>query len=107
MFALLAARLRPGGELVIHTPNGKALGLGTDRDLGFQLLLLVRRLVRRPPWVRDAAQLYYEQVHINVKSARELAAALRPHGFTTEVRYDEARFPARYRSGNMLVARRP
>ncbi len=106
LFSLLATRLRAGGELVIHTPNGLALGLGTDRDVGSRLLLLIRRLLRRPAWVRDAAQLYYEQVHINVKSARQLAGALRPHGFVTNVRYDERPFLARYRSENMLVVAR-
>lgn len=96
--------LRPDGEIVIHTPNGLCLANRTDTTIASRLLMLYKRLLGWRGYERDVDQLYYEQVHINVKSARQLAALLGEFGFRCDVRYDEPRrLLSGQRSGNMTV----
>jgi len=98
--------LRHGGEVVIHTPNGLALCNDTDSDR-FQRAYK-RYLQVFEGWRghgRTVDQIYYDQVHINIKSFRQLRALLRRSGYRARVFYDEpSRFPFLSRfSTNMLV----
>ncbi len=110
LLAATRALLAPGGELLLHTPNGLALCCGTDRTAAsrlFEAWLGATQGYRG--FERSMEQLYYEQTHINVKSWRQWRGFLRGHGFAARVRYDEP--PAGLRdlvlravsSSNMLV----
>jgi 2-polyprenyl-3-methyl-5-hydroxy-6-metoxy-1,4-benzoquinol methylase len=98
--------LGPNGEVVIHTPNGFALCNGTDADW---LVRLYRAWLRvRARWhgfERTVEQLYYDQLHINIKSYRELRRLLHVCGFRSRVVYDDTHLPRwkRRMSSNMLV----
>ena len=54
----------------------------------------------------ELEEIYYDQVHINIKSFRELRSLLRECGYTSHVRYDEPARPFRRLSSNMLVVAR-
>jgi 2-polyprenyl-3-methyl-5-hydroxy-6-metoxy-1,4-benzoquinol methylase len=98
--------LEPRGELVIHTPNGFGLCNGTDADLVVKLYRLYLRLrARWQGFERTVDQIYYDQVHINIKSFRQLRRLLRDCGFESQVRYDDVHLPRLLRrmSSNMLV----
>lgn len=96
--------LAPDGELVIYTPNGLSLCCQTDHNWISDLY----RLVHGDDFVKSEYQLYYDQVHINVKSYRQLKKLLNSHGFTTAVQYEpEHRFPLwKQLSSKMLVIAR-
>jgi 2-polyprenyl-3-methyl-5-hydroxy-6-metoxy-1,4-benzoquinol methylase len=99
--------LEDGGELIIHTPNGFALCNGTDADWlvrSYRFYLRIR--ARWRGFERTVEQLYYDQVHINIKSYRQLRSLLRDCGFESRVIYDDAHLPRwkRRLSSNMLVA---
>jgi 2-polyprenyl-3-methyl-5-hydroxy-6-metoxy-1,4-benzoquinol methylase len=101
--------MNDGAELVIHTPNGFALCNGTDADLLVRLYLLYIKVRRRwRGFERGVDQMYYDQVHINIKSYRELAALLRDCSFSSRVLYDDTHLPRwKHRlSTNMLVVAR-
>jgi 2-polyprenyl-3-methyl-5-hydroxy-6-metoxy-1,4-benzoquinol methylase len=110
LFGSLRGALRGSGEILIHTPNGLALCNETDRSPAQILLKAYLRAFRGwRGFERDPEQIYYDQVHINIKSFRQLQAFLRSVGFRSEVRYDEpGRVPGLgWRSSNMLVIARP
>lgn len=98
--------LRPGGEVVIHTPNGIALCNDTDSDW-FQRAYkwYLRAFEGWRGLARTVDQIYYDQVHINIKSFRQLRNLLNQSGYGAKVYYDEpSRFPFLSRlSTNMLV----
>lgn len=101
--------LRPEGEILIHTPNGLALCNKTDRTV---LTVLYERYLRMSAgWrglERTPDQIYYDQVHINIKSFRQLRDTLAAEGFSARVLYDEPhRVPAlSVLSSNMFVVGR-
>ena len=106
LFGRLRKLLRPGGEVVIHTPNGLALCNDTDSNRFQQAYKLYLRAFEG--WrglERSVDQIYYDQVHINIKSFRQLGEILRRSGFRAKVFYDEpSRVPFLSRlSSNMLV----
>lgn len=77
------------GELLLHTPNGLSLPAESDWSLRLQLWKLALWLASGYcGFEKSASQLYYEQMHINVKSYRQLRRLLRVHGFRTSVQYD-------------------
>jgi 2-polyprenyl-3-methyl-5-hydroxy-6-metoxy-1,4-benzoquinol methylase len=104
----LEAQVRPGSQLVIHTPNG--LSLSHESDTGLLPLLYKAYLIVARGWrgvARPVDELYYEQTHINLKSFRQLRDFLRPFGYRCHVRYDSPTLkgiPGTERlSPNMLV----
>jgi len=101
----IAALSRSSTQLVIHTPNGLGLGNGTSHNW---FTLLYRGYARlRSGFVgleRGVEQLYYDQLHINIKSFPELRRALSRWGFRATVSYDtNARYPKSMLTDNMLV----
>lgn len=98
--------LVPKGELVIHTPNGLALCNDTDThwiQRAYKAYLKFRR-----GWEgleRSAEQIYYDQLHINIKSFPQLRNFLNKQGFHARVLYDETKTRSLQNalSSNMLV----
>jgi len=106
LLAKIRPVLVPGGELIVHTPNGFALCNGTDADWlvrGHRFYLWARAHWRG--FERSVEQMYYDQLHINLKSYRQLRSLLRDCGFVSRVIYDDAHLPRwkRRLSSNMLV----
>jgi 2-polyprenyl-3-methyl-5-hydroxy-6-metoxy-1,4-benzoquinol methylase len=106
MFKKINHILESDGEVVIHTPNGLALCNDTDSDFLqklYKIYLGVFGTFRGCE--RTVEQIYYDQVHINIKSYRQLATFLSDCGFKPEVIYDgKGRLPFLNKlSSNMLV----
>jgi predicted SAM-dependent methyltransferase len=94
--------LVPKGELVIHTPNGLAL------TIRIRIGTYKAYLKFWGGWEgleRSAEQIYYEQLHINVKSFTQIRNFLNKQGFHARVLYDEAKIRCLQSalSSNMLV----
>lgn len=101
--------LRPAGEIIIHTPNGLAL----CNDTGHSFLQYLYKYYLRisqgfKGFERTASQIYYDQVHINIKTYKQLKRLLLQHSFMSKVFYDEYQQPAlkSVQSSNMLVVAR-
>ena len=106
LFKNLKKVLAPMGKIVIHTPNGLALCNDTDSNLPQKCLKIVLRFFWGWSGIdRTVEQIYYDQVHINIKSYRQLKAFLRGQDYQSKVLYDEkSRFPFLSQlSSNMLV----
>lgn len=109
IFVRLADGCRPGAEVVVHTPNALALCNGYENSPIRQCYVWYMKYIKGwPGFSKSATQLYYEQMHINVKSYKSLAVFLRKHGFECYVQYDS---PQRFSilnwlSPNMLVIAR-
>jgi 2-polyprenyl-3-methyl-5-hydroxy-6-metoxy-1,4-benzoquinol methylase len=89
LFINLKNIISKNGEIIIHTPNGLALCNDTDRTLFSILYKTYYQLFRN--WEgqeRTAEQIYYDQVHINIKSYPQIKRFLKDLGFTTQVQYD-------------------
>lgn len=83
--------LKPNGEVIIHTPNGKAVGWDMPEKTlrGMMLWFLVKHVLRRlyTPSLKEA---YYYQAHINVMSCKTIARLGREAGFSRiSCQYDE------------------
>lgn len=98
--------LEDGGVIIIHTPNGIALCNDTDHNLIQILYKIWLKLFKN--WVgfeRTVEQMYYDQVHINIKSFKQLKKILKTTGFRSKVKYD-SKFKFKFLSSlspNMLV----
>ena len=106
LFDKLAILLKPSGEIIIHTPNGLALCNQTDSSFFTKFYTLYLKLFR--DWKgleRTIDQIYYDQVHINIKSYSQLSSFLSRKGIRTSVHYDlRNSIPfIRTLSSNMLV----
>jgi len=106
LFEVLYKLLAPNGEIVIHTPNGLAICNDVDSDIFQRMYKLYLRIVKE--WrghERTIDQIYYDQVHINIKSYKQLAAFLGKYRLRSKVLYDErSKFPfLDHLSANMLV----
>ena len=85
----LRIRLAEWGELIIHTPNG--LALCNDTEISSIQLLYKMYIKYTKGWKgfeRTVDQLYYDQVHINIKGYRSLSRLLRRCGYESKVYYD-------------------
>jgi len=82
--------LRPGGEIIIHTPNGLCLCNETAHSFLQYLYKSYLRFVHKfNGFERTINQLYYDQIHINIKSYQQLMNFLIPFGLKSKVFYDE------------------
>lgn len=81
--------LNTGGEIVMHTPNGLNECCQTDRTVLSALYFYLFNKMTGYKLEKNSRQLYYEQVHINVKSYRQWKCFFRDCGYTLDVRYDK------------------
>jgi len=109
LFIELKELLNRDGEILLHTPNGLALCNDTDRSF-VQIVykLYLKYFCGWAGFNRTAEQLYYDQVHINIKSFPQLRKFLSVLGFSAKGYYDECNLRpwARWMSSNMLVVAR-
>ena len=106
LFDKLSSLLKPSGEIIIHTPNGLALCNQTDFNFFTRLHKLYLKIFRNWKGLeRTLEQIYYDQVHINIKSYPQLCSFLSRKGFSSTVYYDlRNSIPfIRTLSSNMLV----
>ncbi len=90
IFIKIKQLLQPGGEIIIHTPNGLALCNDTDHSFLQYLYKYYLRIGRGfNGFERAANQIYYDQMHINIKSYRQLSQFLLRYGFKSRIIYDE------------------
>lgn len=82
---LLSAR----GEIVMHTPNGRNLYCQTDKTLLSRSYFYWYRRITKETYYKSSAQIYCEQVHINVKSYRKWRELFKSNGFSLSVEYDK------------------
>jgi len=109
LFGRIGELLKPGGEIIIHTPNGLALCNETDWSvLQFIYKLCLRLLKKFKHSERTIRQMYYDQVHINIKSYRQLGKFLSQIGFRHWVIYDAYKNSVlrSVLSSNMLIVAR-
>jgi len=91
LFNNLKKLLKKNGEILIHTPNGLALCNGTDQTFLSAFYKTYYRLFKN--WKgqeRTAEQVYYDQVHINIKSYSQIKRFLKNLGFAGKVQYDNS-----------------
>ena len=89
LFDKLSRLLEPSGEIIIHTPNGLALCHQTDFNFLSRLNTIYLKIFRN--WKgkkRTIEQIYYDQVHINIKSYSQLNSFLLRKGFSSKIYYD-------------------
>ncbi len=109
MFNKINNILKRDSEVVIHTPNGLSLCNDTDSNLLKKFYKIYLRIFKKfGGFERTVEQLYYDQVHINIKSYRQLRRFLKALGYKTKVIYDEkSNLPFLNKlSSNMLVIAR-
>jgi len=90
LFNNLKSLLSNNGEVVIHTPNGLALCNDTDQTLSSIFYKAYYKIFKN--WKgqeRTAEQIYYDQVHINIKSYPKMKRFLKNLGFVSRVQYDK------------------
>lgn len=106
LFREIKILLKPEGEILIHTPNGLALCNETDSNWlskSYKSYLIIFK-----GWKgleRTAEQIFYDQVHINIKSYRQIKSFLQECRIRSTVHYDDndlnSFFPSL--SSNMMV----
>ena len=106
LFVQIVKHLTPGGEILIHTPNG--LALCNETDSNWLTRLYKSYITSFKGWKgheRSPEQIYYDQVHINIKSYRELKDFLKQFKIRSTVHYDEQNLNPLFRSlsSNMIV----
>lgn len=90
LFDKIKTLLNPYGEIIIHTPNGLALCNETDHSfLQTVYKYYLRTFGHFGGFERTIYQMFYEQVHINIKSYKQLREVLARAGFRCKVLYDE------------------
>jgi len=74
--------LSKNGELLIHTPNGRASRYSAEYRILYLICSYFNKLVRRPERsLDDLKSAYYMQMHINVMGPTQLKKLLRRNGF--------------------------
>lgn len=90
MFAHVKELLNPCGELIIHTPNGLALCNMTDNSFLQAVYKYYLRAAKTfAGFERTINQIFYDQLHINIKSFKQFRKFLSKFGFRSKVIYDE------------------
>lgn len=80
--------LNDHGEIIMHTPNGLNQYSKTDKTIWEELFFYAYFRISHQKYEKSVEQLYYEQVHINVKSYRKWKAFFKKQGYTLAVKYD-------------------
>jgi len=109
LFNNISELLNPSGEIIIHAPNGLALCNETDWSVLQLIYKTYLRLSKRFDCCeRTIRQIFYDQVHINIKSYRQLRKFLSRIGFRSKVVYDDykASIFRSVLSTNMLIIAR-
>jgi 2-polyprenyl-3-methyl-5-hydroxy-6-metoxy-1,4-benzoquinol methylase len=109
LFNKIIELLNPCGEIIIHTPNGLSLCNETDWSvLQFIYKTYLRLSKRFDCYERTIRQIFYDQVHINIKSYQQWRKFLSQIGFRSEVVYDNynASIFRSVLSTNMLIIAR-
>jgi 2-polyprenyl-3-methyl-5-hydroxy-6-metoxy-1,4-benzoquinol methylase len=89
LFGKIIKLLNPNGEIIIHTPNGLALCNETDRSFLqriYKKYLTVAKHI--DGYERTIRQIFYDQVHINIKSYQQIRKLLSQIGLESKVIYD-------------------
>jgi 2-polyprenyl-3-methyl-5-hydroxy-6-metoxy-1,4-benzoquinol methylase len=89
LFGKIIKLLNPNGEIIIHTPNGLALCNETDRSFLqriYKKYLTVSNHI--DGYERTIRQIFYDQVHINIKSYQQIRKLLSQIGLESKVIYD-------------------
>jgi 2-polyprenyl-3-methyl-5-hydroxy-6-metoxy-1,4-benzoquinol methylase len=109
LFNKIAELLNPCGEIIIHTPNGLALCNETDWSVLQIIYKTYLRLSKRSDsFERTIRQIFYDQVHINIKSYQQLSKFLSQIGFRSEVVYDDYNasiFRSVFSTNMLIIAR--
>lgn len=83
-------RLAQGGQVIVHTPNGRHVGHGTEQTFKGKLLLALLRAFGRGRFAKTLRQAFYDQVHINVMGISQLREIGQRAGFSNvRVVYDQ------------------
>jgi 2-polyprenyl-3-methyl-5-hydroxy-6-metoxy-1,4-benzoquinol methylase len=89
IFKKVKKLLKPNGKFLIHTPNGLALCHDTDTSLLQKIYkFYLFKIKKQKDFERTCDQIYYDQVHINIKSFKELNHILQSSGFKSIVNYE-------------------
>ncbi len=109
LFNKIAELLNPCGEIIIHMPNGLALCNETDWSVLQLIYKTYLRLSKRFDCCeRTIRQIFYDQVHINIKSYRQLRKFLSQIGFRSKVVYDDYKasiFRSVFSTNMLIIAR--
>lgn len=81
--------LKDDGKIIMHTPNGLNEYCQSDRTLYSRLFFWIFHKSTNSKFEKSAKQIYYEQVHINVKSYRQWKYLFRKCGYNLTVKYDD------------------
>ena len=74
--------LSENGELLIHTPNGRATRYSSEYRILYLISSYFKRLIKRPERsLDDLKSAYYMQMHINVMGPTQLKKLLKRNGF--------------------------
>ncbi|MHB8762933.1 MAG: class I SAM-dependent methyltransferase [Deferrisomatales bacterium] len=84
------SRLETGGEVIVHTPNGRAAGWDiAEKTIRARLIRHFVRKVLRRGYVPSLVEAYYYQAHVNVMGYGTLARLAREVGLSrSRVEYD-------------------
>jgi len=88
IFEKVKKLLKPDGQFLIHTPNGLALCHDTDTSILQKIYKFYLNMKKYRGFERSCNQIYYDQVHINIKSFKELDLLLHSYGFKSTVNYE-------------------
>jgi len=93
LFSSIYNLLSEDGQIIIHTPNGLALCNETDSSFIQKLYTYYLKFFKNyQGFERSTEQIYYDQVHINIKSFKQLKSFLSKYKFSSNVFYDNKRF---------------
>jgi len=81
--------LKPNGKFLIHTPNGLGLCHETDSSILQKIYKSYLKYFKGyRGFERGNDQIFYDQVHINIKAFKELNQILDSCGFKAKVNYE-------------------
>ena len=81
--------LKEDGRIIMHTPNGLNEYCQSDMTFCSRIFFFLYHKITKTEYSKGAKQIYYEQVHINVKSFRQWKYFFRKAGYDLKVKYDD------------------